>query len=564
MAVFHPPGYPIADSPPYAFRTEVTLVNRFATLCCLLIVALAGTTQAQDLRKYRVQSSAYNSAQRPRPSATSSVPARLAGTPRPAKVRARPASSRVTQDPIYDDSVYGGSSVDDSEVIIDGSHSMHDGVVVEGEDIHDDGRVYYEDDPMMYDAEGFEESYGVYNSCGSCDGHGCGSCGAGNPFGIDLCNPAGDLPGRQLCICLPSHGWVSVDYLGLFASGMNMPALVTSSPAGSSQSMAGVLPGASVLYGGNDNAFTDQINGIRVRVGIWSAVRPDFGVEGEYFGFNQLEDSYTASSSGSPILARPFYNNITGLQDAELVAFPNLLSGKVQVEATSRLDAAAVRFRHILCCGEKGSCSPWDCGPLVAQSRIDATLGWRYMQLVEGLTVTEDLTSLSPSNPGSFLIRDDFQTFNQFNGVEFGFQWLHRRGFWSLDALMRTSVGVSRQWLQIEGTTRSPRDGAAQPGGLLAQPGRNMGIVDRNELGVVPEFGATLGYQLTERLKLNFGYTSIYWSNVLRPGDQIDNTVNTNLLPPAIPGNAYMGQPFAVKEVDYWIHGFTAGIEYRW
>jgi hypothetical protein len=303
------------------------------------------------------------------------------------------------QDPIYDDSAYGGSAIEDAEVIVDGSHTMHDGMVVDGEEFHEDGRVYYEDEPMMYDAEGFEESYGVYSDCGSCDGHGCGSCGAGNPFGIDLCNPAGDLPGRQLCICLPSHGWVSVDYLGLFASGMNMPALVTSSPAGSSQSIAGVLPGASVLYGGNDNAFTDQINGIRVRVGIWSAVRPNFGVEGEYFGFNQLDESFTASSSGSPILARPFYNNITGLQDAELVAFPNLLSGKVQVEATSRLDAAAVRFRHILCCGEKGSCSPWDCGPLVAQSRIDATLGWRYMQLVEGLTVTEDLTSLSPNNP---------------------------------------------------------------------------------------------------------------------------------------------------------------------
>ncbi|MEI6525794.1 MAG: BBP7 family outer membrane beta-barrel protein, partial [Planctomycetota bacterium] len=84
------------------------------------------------------------------------------------------------------------------------------------------------------------------------------------------------------------------------------------------------------------------------------------------------------------------------------------------------------------------------------------------------------------------------------------------------------------------------------------------------ELGVVPEFGTTLGYQLTERLKLTFGYTSIYWSNVLRPGDQIDNTVNTNLLPPAIPGTAHMGQPFSVREVDYWVHGFTAGIEYRW
>ena len=553
-------------------------MNRFTILCCLLITALAGTSQAQDLRKYRVQSSAYNASNRPRPSATATVPARLAGTPRPAKTRARLASSRSAQDPVYQDSVYqepeyrdsaySDSTLDDSEVIVDGSVPMHEGVILDGEYAYGEHahgeHVYHDDGPMMYDAEGFEESYGLYNDCDSCGGGGCGSCGDGNPFGFDLCNPAGNLPGRQLCICLPSHGWVSVDYLGLFASGMNIPPLVTSSPVGSSQSNAGVLPGANILYGGNDNAFSNQINGIRVRVGLWSAVRPNFGVEGEYFGFNEQSESFTASSSGSPILARPFYNNITGLQDAELVAFPNLLSGNVQVEATSRLDAAAVRFRHILCCGEKGSCSPWDCGPVVAQSRIDATLGWRYMQLAEGLTVTEELSSLNTNNPGSFLIRDSFQTFNQFNGLELGFQWLHRRGFWSLDAQMRTSVGISRQWLQIEGSTRSPRDAAAQVGGLLAQPGRNIGTYDRTELGVVPEFGTTLGYQLTERLKLSVGYTSIYWSNVLRPGDQIDNTVNTNLLPPAIPGTAHMGQPFSVREVDYWVHGFTAGIEYRW
>ena len=535
-------------------------MNRLATQFCVLIFALAGSLQAQDLRKYRVQSSGT----RPKPSALSSVPARLSGTPRPAKVRARPASSRLAQDPI-----------DESEMIVDQGEmiqgDMIQGDMIQGDMIYDSepmeqglGEVYYEDDSMVVADEGFEGSYGGYSECGSCGDQGCGSCGAGSPFGFDLCNPSGDLPGRQLCICLPSHGWVSVDYLGLFASGMNMPALVTSSPAGTSQSLAGVLPGASVLYGGNDDAFSDQISGIRVRVGIWSAVRPNFGIEGEYFGFDEQDDTFTASSSGSPILARPFYNNITGLQDSELVAFPNLLSGSVQVEATSRLDAAAVRFRHILCCGEKGSCSPWDCGPVVAQSRIDATLGWRFMQLDESLAITEELSSLNLNNPGSFRIRDDFQTFNQFNGVEFGFQWLYRRGNWSLDALTRTSVGVSRQWLQIEGSTRSPRDAAPQVGGLLAQPGRNIGVYDRNEFGVVPEFGTTLGYQLTERIKLNVGYTSIYWSNVLRPGDQIDNTVNTNLLPPAIPGNAHMGQPFAVREVDYWISGFTAGLEYRW
>lgn len=76
------------------------------------------------------------------------------------------------------------------------------------------------------------------------------------------------------------------------------------------------------------------------------------------------------------------------------------------------------------------------------------------MQLDESLSVTEDLTSLSPNNPGSFLIEDNFRTFNQFNGMELGFQWIGRRGFWTLDSLMRVSVGINRQWLEIQGSTR--------------------------------------------------------------------------------------------------------------
>ena len=539
-----------ATTPIIAFRTEVPVVNRFA-LSFLILFAVAGTASAQDLRKYRVQNSGYRNG---------TVPARVAGTPKPARPKIRPASSRMVQDPVYDQPIEDGS-----EMIYDDGGDMSEGIVIGGDGFYDDGdHAIYDDGPMMYDADGFEESYGLHRGCSSCGGGGCRSCGIGNPFGIDLCNPSGYLPGRQLCICLPSHGWVSVDYLGLYASGMQMPSLVTTSPVGTSQFLAGVLPNATTLYGGNDNAFRDMQNGIRVRVGIWSAVRPNFGAEGEYFGFSEQAESFSANSGGSPILARPFYNNITGLQDSELVAFPGLLSGKVSVDATSRLDAAAVRFRHILCCSTKASCNPFDCGPVAAQSRIDATLGWRYLQLVEGLTISEDLTSLSVNNPGSFLIQDSFKTFNQFNGMGLGFQWTGRRGFWTLDTLMRTSVGISRQWLQIQGSTRSPRDGAAAIGGLLAQPGRNIGTYDRNEFAVVPELGATIGYQLTERLKLNFGYTGIYWSNVLRPGEQIDNTVNTNLLPPAIAGNAYMGQPFAVRSTDYWVQGFTAGGEYRW
>lgn len=426
--------------------------------------------------------------------------------------------------------------------------------------------VVIEEDPMIVD-EG-EVIYGDGGGCASCGEPGCTSCGddpyaAIGPYGIDICNPTG-LGGRRLCICLPSHGWVSVDYLGWYQAGMRTPALVTSSPAGTPQNAAGVLPNSQILFGGNDDLLSDTMNGVRVRVGVWSATRPNAGAEGEYFGFSQQTGSFDRNSTGSPILARPFYNNVTGLQDSELVAFPNLLSGRIQVQAESQLASAAVRFRHMLCCSNGCGYSSLACSPIQSQSRIDATVGWRYMQLREGLMITEDLTSLEANNPGSFLIQDSFKTFNQFNGAEVGVQWLGRRGYWSAETILRVSIGNSLQRLEVAGTTQSPKGGAISQGGLLAQPGRNIGNFEQENFAMIPELGATVGYQLTERLKLNVGYTFLYWSNLIRPGDQIDTTVNPNLLPPAIPGNTFLGPAVDIRETDYWVQGLSVGGEYRW
>ena len=220
----------------------------------------------------------------------------------------------------------------------------------------------------------------------------------------------------------------------------------------------------------------------------------------------------------------------------------------------------------MLCCSSGCEFSPIACGPVPSQSRIDATLGWRFYELKEGLEIREDLTSLSTSNPGSFIINDKFQTRNQFNGAELGFQWMGRRGFWSLDMLMRMGLGNTLQTVTINGNTQTTQGATVTNanGGLLAQR-TNIGGYSRNQLGVVPELGATLGYQVSQRLRFTAGYSFIYWSNVVRPGDQIDTTVNPNLLPPENPTQtAFLNPSFAFRETDYWIQGVSFGSEYRW
>ncbi|XZE21983.1 BBP7 family outer membrane beta-barrel protein [Pirellulaceae bacterium SH449] len=431
----------------------------------------------------------------------------------------------------------------------------------------DDGVVLYSDEPeRVYADEYYDPNEGLaaIGGCsdGSCGVSGCDSCGltCGTPFGFDLCDPYG-LDGRILCLALPSHGWVNVEYLMWYQRGVDTPALVTTSPAGTAQAAAGVLPNATTLFGGNNDVLTDRLNGMRVRFGWWFVNNPKLGIEGEYVGTAETRESFDLSSNGNPILARPFYNVTTGREDAQLVAFPGVVAGRVQVDATSQFRGAAVRFRRSLCCDSGCGFSRLTCGPVPAQSRFDATLGWRYFQLDDTMGVRENLTGVSPA--GSFLIQDNFQTRNQFNGVELGVMWQGRKGYWSLDTLMRLGLGNTRQTVMIDGST-TINNGAAQQGGLLAQR-TNIGTYQRDQFSVVPELGATLGYQLTQRMRLTAGYSFIYWSNVVRAGEQMDTSVNPNLLPPENPvQNNFLDPRFVYRDTPYWIQGMNIGGEYRW
>ncbi len=511
---------------------EDTVVNRFTLLLLVATTIAGGNAFGQNHASGHAGNSTVRSSQSPM------VPARSTAVPRPARPMGRPVS--------------------------------HASMIAD-----EDGEVMYQDAPeRVVLGESYNPNEGlaeIGGGCTSCGGGGCSSCGdfggdtCGNLCGFDLCNPGG-LGGRQLCIGLPSHGWVSVEYLNWYQNGMETPALVTTSPVPTAQNQAGVLPLATTLYGGNNDILSNRMNGTRVRFGWWFANNPNLGIEGEYLGFGTRTENFDQQSNGSAILARPFYNAVTGMDDSELVSFPGLLSGRVRTTATSKLDGAAVRFRRMLCCSSGCGFSPIACGPVPSQSRIDATLGWRFFQLKESLGIQEDLTSLSTANPGSFVLNDNFRTRNQFNGGELGFQWMGRRGYWSLDMLMRLGLGNTRQEVIINGTTQSTQNGATTTsnGGLLAQR-TNSGTFVRNQFGVVPELGATLGYQVTQRMRFIAGYSFIYWSNVVRPGDQIDTTVNPNLLPPENPTQtAFLNPRFTFQDSDYWVQGLSLGGEYRW
>jgi len=442
-------------------------------------------------------------------------------------------------------------------------------IVSEGEVISSDGEVVYEGDEVIVDGSTFEEGVelhdGEYIVGGGHQFH--GSVGEiYDPYGHQpYCDDCHN-PGR-VCICLPAHGWFQADYLLWYQTGMNTPPLVTTSVPGTSRANAGVLGlGSTSTLLGDEELLGEEMSGGRIRFGWWMSHFPGWGVEGEYLGAGSITESEVFQSTGSPILARPFFNMLTGREDAELVAFPNVLTGAVSVNASSEVSGAAFRLRRKLCASEGCGTSWLTCQPTPVSSQTDMTIGYRFLELDERLSINENLTSLVANEPGAFNITDSFDTRNQFNGPEFGVQWRGRKGFWSLDLLMRMALGNNHQTVNIAGTSviTENAQSTTHNSGVLAQR-TNIGSYERDRFAVIPELGATIGYQLTQGWKLNVGYSFVYWSSVVRPGDQIDTDLNPNLLPPEeAPFTGALRPQFQFVESDYWLQGLSLGAEYRW
>jgi hypothetical protein len=321
---------------------------------------------------------------------------------------------------------------------------------------------------------------------------------------------------------------------------------------------------------------------LRLRFGGWVDSDQLWGIEGEYFGLGEKTDLFQAvsSNSGSPILARPFFNlnprnPVNGAadpparQDSSLVAFPNTITGRINVAASaSQFDSFETRLLLNLCCNNFGGGNPYGAGSNGGQfSRVDMLVGYRYMRFDEGLLITENSSSLQLANPGRFAISDVFETKNEFNGIELGSVWGTGWDRWSFELLTKLGLGNVRQTVDVVGQTTFSRPvgpSEAFQGGMLAQR-TNIGRHERDEFAVVPEIGATLGYEIREGLRATLGYTFLYWSRVVRPGDQIDLEINPDLFPPqADPFTGTLRPRFAFADTDFWLQGFNIGLDYRW
>jgi hypothetical protein len=347
--------------------------------------------------------------------------------------------------------------------------------------------------------------------------------------------------------------------------GLPLPPLVTGSLSTAANAGALGAPGTTVLYGGRE-LDSPLHSGLRFSAGYWFDNDQWIGIDGSFFVLFGRSQHFTNGSGGEPGLFRPFFrvnaltDPTTGAvsppgPDAELIAFPGRIAGRVSVDSSSRMYGADVNLRTRLCC---------DCW-----YRVDLLSGFRYVGLDESLRIGEDL-QVSPSQGGGTIqVMDQFKTENRFYGGQIGVASEFRYGPWVFDARTKLAMGFTHEVVDISGSTlfNNPTFGTSlQAGGLLAAPS-NMGRFSQNRFAIMPEVGLNVGYQVTDSLKVYMGYDFLYISSVVRPGNQIDQAVNTSQLPRADHSQHLIGDArpeFAFHASDFWAQGLHFGLEFTY
>jgi hypothetical protein len=414
-----------------------------------------------------------------------------------------------------------------------------------------DGAIIYED--------GFHD-----NGIGIAPG-GCSECGGDGTGCLPSCGPCG--PSGRF--------WIRGEYLLWWTKGMDIPALVSTGPSSQLPQNAGVIgqTGTEILYGGGEILDSSR-NGGRFRMGRWCDFCNTIGWDVDLFFLSDESETFSQLSTGAPILARPFFNTQLNRNDSELVAFPGIVSGSMDVTTTSEMFSVSPRVRYNLCCFDfyanpANACSiPNGCGgvgcPEHVSQRLDLLLGYRYTNLDESLRTRELLSTSQNGLPTTFDLQDSFTTENDFHGFEIGLQWERYRGPWSLEWLGRVALGNNREIVTIDGNTSSSTNGVdfGDEGGLLALSS-NIGTYKNSTFAAIPEMDLTLGYKIGPSLQFLVGYTLLYWNDVVRPGDHIDTSINPNLIPPIQAGGE--DRPtFTLNETDIWAQGLSFGLDYRW
>jgi hypothetical protein len=380
-------------------------------------------------------------------------------------------------------------------------------------------------------------------------------------------------PAAESCnACCGPRTWGSADYLLWWVRKAGTPPLVvTGSPA---DAFPGALdqPHTKILYGEHGVDYPSQ-SGLRLNFGAWLDSDNCYGVEVGGFLLERGAAAFSAhgDAHGQPFLAAPFVNALTGFDNVYFISqnFQNpnltaLLTGGVSTTSALRLwswEASGVT--HVM--GD--AC--WS---------LEGLAGFRQTSLHEELSYATVASNLAPGGAATFLgttlapgvnvsTFDRFKTENLFDGGQIGARLERNWGWFRTEVIGKIAFGAMHEVVRIQGATATEAHLAPNPalGGIYAQAS-NIGDHSRDEFAVVPEIGLNLCFDLTSHTRFCVGYTFLYASDVVRPGDQIDPRINVNRVP-IDPSFGTAGGPnlpgFSFHSSSFWAQGINVGLEFN-
>lgn len=344
------------------------------------------------------------------------------------------------------------------------------------------------------------------------------------------------------------------DYLLMFTKNDRVPTLLTTGPTADTRPGAIGREFTRILYG--DAIDFEERHGGRFTLEMPLGAADEWSLAASYMLLGSRTVGPKRFSPGSPVLARPFFDVVNRREDSLLVAFPGLAAGSIAIDADSFMQGAEAHLQRELHWHE--------------HRRLVLFAGLRYLNLDEELRIAQiSFLSRRPGPPGSgrVNIQDRFDADNDFFGGQVGASAELDYKRFTFNVTSKVALGNVHETIAVRGrTVIDTAPVTDRPAGFFALA-TNSGRFSRNNFAVVPEVSAKLGLRISERLTVFGGYSYLYWSNVARPGEQIDRNLNPNLIPtsasfggPATPRQPVM--PFRTS--DYWVQGMIWGFEFSY
>jgi hypothetical protein len=361
--------------------------------------------------------------------------------------------------------------------------------------------------------------------------------------------------------------WVSGEYMLMWFKGGPTPPLVTT--GNPNDPLAGTLAvGASssthVLFGAREIDY-QTLSGFRGTIGGWCDSDRCVGVEASGFYIPQKSVGFSASgdAAGNPPIFVPAFQPQVAREGVFTISNPvGAVNSANGVGASGVTGSIIINAQTELWGSEINAVAS-----VVRRDgfQMNALVGFRYMELRESLTLNAPNLFDFVNNISSS-VADRFDTRNQFYGGQIGAWFACCRGILSAELTAKVALGDSHQVINVQGvTTESSPTGVAPtgtfPGGIFAQP-TNIGRHFHEQLTVIPEIKVLGGINVLENVRVFVSYDFLYWNQVVRPGAEIDRSVNRTqslggpLVGPANPAPQY-------NRTDFWAQGVTAGFELR-